>query len=533
MISRFHSRIVSLALVCVGFVLLAVPASAQEKERRNLGVERAAAVASDTKVALVVGNSRYKSQPLKNPGNDARAVAAKLKGLGFDVILRENLGIGQIGGALREFRTKLKPGAVGLFFYAGHGLQVKGVNYLPAVDAEIASEEDVPRASLNVNEVLGLMEEAKTRLNLVFLDACRDNPYARGFRSSAGGLAKLEAPSGTLISFATRPGSVAADAGTGNNGLYTENLLAAMDQPGLAIEQVLKRVVGGVKQASKGKQEPWMEGSIEGEFFFRPGSGTQVASIAPTPMSATRVQSAEEIEQELWNGIKDSRDARDIQGYLSSYPSGRFAPLAQQKLRSLAATSAPAVTTVSPAPTLVALVASSSAAAGHHDIKLRAPEIAENGALVPVDIFFSPPLRAGDGVDVRVMGVLATSLTVQEGELSFWSLRLQFPSTGRVQVQAGNNRAEHEVKVTVGTGTAINDMTRVPQFAPTPGGFKIRTTTGDAKILLIGAHKSGRLQVSGSGFRVAVSGSPYISQNPVFGFKGSIREGDNLNLSMM
>ena len=178
----------------------------------------------ESKVALVIGNSSYKSSPLKNPTNDARDVAAKLRGLGFTVIERSNLTVKQIGSTLREFRSKLTPGSVALVFYAGHGLQIKGENYLPAVDADINSEEDVPTQSLATKQIMDVLGDAKTRLNLVFLDACRDNPYARGFRSASRGLSKESAPSGTLISFATRPGGVASD-GDGKNGLYTSVLL--------------------------------------------------------------------------------------------------------------------------------------------------------------------------------------------------------------------------------------------------------------------------------------------------------------------
>lgn len=533
MLRRKRAGIAYLVLTWLSAFVLALPAQAQSNgtEGRNV------AVAGNTKVALVIGNSRYKTQPLANPGNDARAIAAKLKGLGFDVILRENLGAMQIGGALREFRTKLKAGSVGLFFYAGHGLQVKGVNYLPAVDAEIASEEDVPRASLNVNEVLGLMDEAKTRLNLVFLDACRDNPYARRFRSSAGGLAKLEAPSGTLISFATRPGSVASDAGSGNNGLYTEHLLAAMNQPGLAIEQVLKRVVSGVKRASGGAQEPWMEGSIEGEFYFHGSQagagGTQVATIQPAPMPAVRLQSADEIEQELWNGIKDSRDSRDFDGYLSSYPNGRFVALARQKQRSLIpastpATAATAAPALAPRPTMPPQAAPASA--GLHDIQVKAPDIAENGAVVPVEIAFNPPLQPGEGAELRVNGALASALVVHEGGVSAWSLRLVLPASGTVQVQAGGSTAEKFVKVSV--GGSPDSLASRPLFNPAPGLYKLRTTSGDVKALLNGTLNAGRLKFSGSGFQVSVSGSPYLSMNPLIGFKGSVLDGDNIQLSM-
>ena len=165
----------------------------------------------EQRVALVIGNGAYKASPLKNPVNDARDMATKLRSLGFVVVERNNLGVKQIGSTLREFRSKLTPGSVALIFYAGHGLQIKGENYLPAVDAEIMGEEDVPNQSLAIRQIMDVLVDAKTRLNLVFLDACRDNPYARSFRSASRGLSKENAPSGTLISFATRPGGVAAD----------------------------------------------------------------------------------------------------------------------------------------------------------------------------------------------------------------------------------------------------------------------------------------------------------------------------------
>jgi len=223
---------------------------------------------NELRVALVIGNSAYQSGPLKNPANDAADMAAKLKSLGFEVISRNNLATRQIGSTLREFRSKLAPGAVALFFYAGHGVQIRGENYLPATDAEISTEEDVPNQSLALQQIMSVLDESKVRLSLIFLDACRDNPFARSFRGAAGGLAKVDAPSGTLISFATRPGSVASD-GAGRNGLYTQNLLLAMDIPDQPIELALKRVVSAVKKDSNGKQEPWMEGSIEGDFYFR------------------------------------------------------------------------------------------------------------------------------------------------------------------------------------------------------------------------------------------------------------------------
>ena len=270
------------------YILLSCFSHAFAADGRNLAVSQVNNAVSEKRIALVIGNGAYANSPLKNPINDAKDVAAKLRKLGFDVIERNNLQIRQIGETLREFRSKLIPGAVALVFYAGHGLQIKGYNYLPAVDAEINSEEDVPNQSLAVKQIMDVLDEAKTRLNLVFLDACRNNPYARSFRSAGQGLARITAPSGTLISYATRPGSVAAD-GSGHNGLYTSKLLAQMDS-NLQIEQVLKHVVSEVKAASQGRQEPWMEGSIEGDFCFSGcaatnGGSAQIASI-PVPAGA-------------------------------------------------------------------------------------------------------------------------------------------------------------------------------------------------------------------------------------------------------
>lgn len=285
--------------------------------------------AAEVRIALVIGNGAYTASPLRNPVNDAQDMAAKLRQLGFDVIERENLTSKQVGSTLREFRSKLSPGAVALVFYAGHGLQINGENYLPAVDADINSEEDVPNQSLSVKQIMDVLDTARTRLNLVFLDACRNNPYARSFRSANRGLARVSAPSGTLISYATRPGSVAAD-GNGRNGLYTSKLLLQMDR-NLQIEQALKLVVTEVKKASQGKQEPWMEGSIEGDFCF---AGC-VAESAPPP--ATRaapaaIKTNAEIEDEFWDVIKDSTEISDFEQYRKTYPKGRYLKLAALKI---------------------------------------------------------------------------------------------------------------------------------------------------------------------------------------------------------
>ena len=290
------------------------------------GVLLTAAIAAGAqeRVALVIGNSHYASAPLVNPTNDARAMAERLRELGFKVVEREDLTVKQISPTLREFRSGLAPGSVALIFYAGHGLQIKGTNYLPAVDADIVSEEDVALQSIDVNKLLDMLGDSKTRLNLLFLDACRNNPYARSMRSGVNGLAKVDAPSGTLISFATRPGSTASD-GSGGHGLYTEKLLRVMGEPGLPIEQVLKRVGTEVKKATRGAQEPWMEGSIEGEFYFRGGgaSATTVGDVQKVDPAA--------IELAFWDSIKSSANKRDYELYLEKYPQGQFSALAKER----------------------------------------------------------------------------------------------------------------------------------------------------------------------------------------------------------
>ena len=298
---------------CIGFLIwLCLSISlcfAQQKEQR---------------VALVIGNSTYKSSPLKNPVNDARDMANSLRGYGFNVIERNNLTVKQIGSTLREFRSKLSPGGVALVFFAGHGVQIKGENYLTAVDAEIDGEEDVPNQSMSTRQIMDVLSDAKSKLNLVFLDACRDNPYARSFRSANRGLGRENAPSGTLISFATRPGSIAAD-GDGRNGLYTSVLLQQMktiDQP---IEQVLKRVVTGVKTASNGKQEPWMEGSIEGDFCF---GQCGVLAQNSSPSIPVR-EEKKDPEEEAWNAATRTNTFSAFQAYLNLYPNGRYKAAAQ------------------------------------------------------------------------------------------------------------------------------------------------------------------------------------------------------------
>lgn len=273
-------------LVCCAFTTQT--ASAQE---RKPTVQKKSITSAEQRVALVIGNSAYKSSPLINPINDARAMARVLSESGFKVISKENAGQKEILLALRDFGDALKNGGVGLFYYAGHGMQIKGRNYLIPVDANIEREDEVAYTSIDANQVLDKMEAAGNRMNVVILDACRNNPFARSFRSTGSGLAQMEAPVGTLIAFSTAPGSVAGD-GSGANGIYTQHLLGAIKEPGSKIEDVFKRVRKNVRQDTESKQIPWESTSLEGDFIFvplppklAPKINSQTASTPAKPIS--------------------------------------------------------------------------------------------------------------------------------------------------------------------------------------------------------------------------------------------------------
>jgi len=272
-------------------------------------------------VALVIGNANYTMSPLKNPTNDSKDFALKLRQYGFDVVYRENLKITQVGSMLREFKSKLTSGSTALVFYAGHGLQMRGENYFPVVDADITTEEDIPIQSLALHQLMDILEEAKTGANIVILDACRNNPFDRRTRSLSRGLAKVNSPSGTLIAYSTRPGSVAQD-GEGRNGLYTESLLKMMDTH-KPIEQVLKQMVSSIKAASKGGQEPWSEGSLEGDFCFG----------GCTDENADKAKLLSEVN--MWESVLASSKVEDFKAYIQQYPNGTFTAVAKKMIDSL------------------------------------------------------------------------------------------------------------------------------------------------------------------------------------------------------
>ncbi len=254
----------SLAALAFGMLAFASPASAEKR------------------IALVVGNSTYQNVArLDNPRNDASLMAETLTALGFTLIgSRAQLDLDKpaLDNAVQTFGRQVQGADVALFYYAGHGVQVAGANYLVPINANPTREADVDFQMVDINLVLRQMQGSGTKLNMVILDACRNNPFGtRGLRAADGGLAQMRAPEGTLISYATQPGSVAQDGSDGNSP-YTRALASTIREPGLDIFQTFNRVGLAVKRATGGSQQPWVSSSpIDGTFYF-------VAPSSPMPL---------------------------------------------------------------------------------------------------------------------------------------------------------------------------------------------------------------------------------------------------------
>ncbi|MEI7611582.1 MAG: caspase family protein [Betaproteobacteria bacterium] len=280
------------------------------------------------RIALVIGNGNYQypdSLPrLANPANDAHDIAAALRGFGFEVIEKKDQSLEGMHNAVAEFSRKLGNSDAALFYFAGHGLQVKGQNYLIPVDAKIETEARVQYVSLNVNQILEEMENGHSRANIVMLDACRNNPISGKFRSgTTRGLAPITSqPKGTVIVYATDPGNVAED-GSGRNGLFTSGLLTALKGSDLSLLGVLTRASAEVERGSEQKQTPYVNGplTLQRNFHFRITVDTGKG----------------EIEKTFWTSIERSTDIADFEAYLRNYPNGSYRDLAENQIRRLKA----------------------------------------------------------------------------------------------------------------------------------------------------------------------------------------------------
>lgn len=274
-------------LRCFGLVCMAL----------GLLLELAPAEAATRRVALVIGNSRYVNAPqLANPGNDARLIAQTLtlQQVGFTLVGGGpllDLDKARFESAVRKFGEALQGADVALFYYSGHGMQVSGTNWLVPVDAKLTRPQDLEFVMVDAGAVLRQMQGSGTKLNVVILDACRDNPFVPAAGRGVGrGLAQMQAPEGTLISYATQPDAEALD-GTGRDSPYTMALANSMRQPGLDLFQMFNRVGLEVKRSTDGQQLPWVSNSpIEGEFYF---AGT--AATAPLPPAAPAAPKPEQL----------------------------------------------------------------------------------------------------------------------------------------------------------------------------------------------------------------------------------------------
>jgi hypothetical protein len=302
------------------------------------------AALADKRVAFVVGNSAYRNvAPLANPAIDAKSMAKLLRNVGFDVVEGANLTRDKMTERLLEFGKKAEGADVALFFYAGHGIAVNGTNYLLPVDADLKSEMDVKLgAAINVDLTLEqTMSDAKVKL--VFLDACRDNPFAAKIRSAKAtrsvsvqsGLAEMKSGEGTLIAFATGPGQTALDGEAGTNSPFTRALMANIASPGVEIQQAMTRVRAQVNEETSRNQLPWGHTNLIGSVYLNPvtGAAGQQADAPNTP--AVVAGPVSEVELEFWRSIKDSNKPEEFNAYLTNYPNGTFKSLALARIASL------------------------------------------------------------------------------------------------------------------------------------------------------------------------------------------------------
>ncbi len=277
------------------------------------------------KIALVVGNSKYKDAPvLKNPANDAKAIAGTLKQAGFDVTTKLDVSRGEMAAAIQAYaQTLAAKKCVGVFYFAGHGLQLAWRNYLIPVDAVIDSLEDVAKQGIDVGSLIQGITKAANPMNVIILDACRENPFGKA-KIDQKGLSQMDAPQGTLLAYATSPGNLASD-GEGANGLYTENLLREIQVKEAKIEDVFKRVRLSVRRKSNGAQIPWESTSLEEDFWFLPPADIK-------ELSDKEKDDQFEAELALWEKIRDAKNFAALEDFLRRYPSGPFSELAQHQL---------------------------------------------------------------------------------------------------------------------------------------------------------------------------------------------------------
>lgn len=449
------------------------------------------AAKADRRVAFVVGNGAYKNvAQLPNPPIDAKAMAATLRNVGFEVIEGSNLTRDQMTEKLLDFGRRAQGSDVAVFYYAGHGIAVGGSNYLLPIDADIKSEMDVKLgAAINIDLTLDqTMGDAKVKL--VFLDACRDNPFAAKIKSNSAtrsvnvqsGLAEMKSGEGTLIAFATGPGQTALDGQEGNNSPFTRALIDNITKPGVEIQQAMTSVRAQVNEETHKGQLPWGHTNLIGAVYLNPAQQTQVANAAPTASSSAPVAAtagnSDSVELEYWRSVKETNKPEELNAYLSAYPNGQFKALALARLASIQ--NGPSTTTRN-------LTAGIDPATFTDDAsQLTEDQIGlDKGQRRDVQRRLS-----GLGFDTKVTGAFNDETRTV---LKRWQAARGYPSTGYL------NKLQHKAllsEIVASTPTASDDSPKPARRASAPassGGGGGHRGGGDAGAAFVGGVVGGMM----------------------------------------
>jgi hypothetical protein len=418
---------------------------------------------ADRRVAFVVGNGAYKHvAPLPNPSHDAKSMASLLRNAGFEVVEGEDLGRDGMTAKLREFALKTQGADIALFFYAGHGISVNGKNYLIPVDADLKSEVDIKfGAAIDVDVALD-QTMADAKIKLVFLDACRDNPFAARVRSAArtrsvvvgNGLAEMTTGEGTLIAFATGPGQTALDGNVGQNSPFTRALLTHIANPGVEIQQAMTQVRAQVNDETRKQQLPWGHTNLIGAVYLNPTTNT--AALSPQANTSPPTTVSVDVELEFWRSIKDSNKVEELNAYLHKYPNGQFKPLALARIAALQLqqNTVTASTTRSAPETVVA-----------RDVDIFS---AEASIVTENELLLDPQARRDIQNQLTLLG-FPTSVDGAFGDgtrlvLMRWQTARGYPKTG--YLNKPQQQALMKESAAASTGGSAN--TRIIQQAPQP-----------------------------------------------------------------
>ena len=470
---------------------------------------------AERRVALVIGNGQYRNvSPLKNPRNDAVLMRDSLRRAGFKVTMVRDAGILKMRKAIIDFGNALNAGAVGLFYYSGHGIQLGGANFMVPVDAELRRRDYASIEAVNLNEVLTRMGAAEIRLNIVILDACRNNPFPSFKKAASRGLAVTQAPGGTYIAYATGPGSVADD-GDGRNSPFTTALASTIGEPGLHLDGVFNKVRAQVMAATKNAQTPWSSSSVTGDFYFH----------LPTQPDPNRQAAA------TWELIKDSRDPAVIEKFILTYPSSPIAPVAKNRLAALQKSKFAALTP-SPKPE-IDLVPVEAAYVTTRNANVRAkPSI--NAAKVTTlptgtEVYVLDRTEDGNWLKVEKDGKAVGYIykTLLEDKAAREEARHKLAAATPPEKPPGAAKPKPAVGLRFAPGDTFKDCAECPEMVVIPpGSFMMGSPTSEAdrdddegpqhRITLPQAFAVGRFEITFAQWYACVSGGGCGSYRPAY-----------------